>query len=66
MLPVVGQNLKPDELRAMIKDAFGEGGPAGRDAVTVRISGGDRLTAQIKAKGKVLRLFTHLDQLKGK
>jgi hypothetical protein len=64
LVPLVGQKLKPDEIKAMLKDAFGDGPAAGQDAVTISVTGGDRLTARIKTKGKVLRLMSSFDQFK--
>ncbi len=41
VVPLVAKNLKPDEVKALLKDAFGDGAPAGKDTVTVTITGGD-------------------------
>jgi len=57
LLPLVGKELKPDEVKALIKDAFGDGGPAGKDIVKVSITGGSRLTAKASVKGKGVRLI---------
>jgi hypothetical protein len=64
LIPLVGQNLKPDEIKAMLKDAFGDGSSAGKDTVTISVTGGNRLTAKVQAKGKVLRLMSSFDQFK--
>src|SRR4029079_9551398 len=66
VLPLANPDLKPDELRALVKDAFGEGSPAGKDVIAMTIEGGDRLALRVKAKGKAVRLGASLDQLKGK
>jgi hypothetical protein len=57
-------DLKPDELKAILKDAFGEGPPAGRDAIAVSVEGGKQLTARVKVKGQALRLAASLEQFK--
>ena len=55
----------PDELRALVKDAFGDTPPAGKDVIAVTVEGGDRLTLRIKSKGKAIRLGAGLTQLRG-
>jgi hypothetical protein len=57
LFPLVAKNLQPDEVKALLKDAFGDAGPAGKDAVTVTIAGGDQLTARAKVKGKGVKLL---------
>ncbi len=66
LVPIIGQNLKPDELKAMMKDAFGDGPPTGKDTLNITVTGGDRLTVKGKLKGKGVRLLVTLEQLKGK
>jgi hypothetical protein len=53
----VAKDLKPDEVKALLKDAFGDGGAAGKDTVTITIAGGDQLTAKAKVRGKGVRLL---------
>jgi hypothetical protein len=65
LLPLIQPDLKPDELKALLKDAFG-GSPDGKDTISFSVEGGDKLTAKLKVKGKALRLFAGLDLLKGK
>lgn len=65
LLPVVQPDLKPDELKALLKDAFGDGAVAGRDAIRVSVTGGPALTVKANVKGKALRLFAALGLLKG-
>lgn len=64
LVPLVGQKLKPDEVKAMLKDAFGDAAAAGKDTVTISVTGGTKLTAKIQAKGKVVRLMSSFDQFK--
>jgi len=66
LVPLVGQNLKPDEVKAMLKDAFGDGSPAGKDTLSITVTGGDQLTVKGKLKGKGIRLLATLDQFKAK
>lgn len=65
LLPLVQPDLKPDELKALLKDAFGEGS-TGKDMVNFRVEGGDKLTVKLKAKSQTLRLGAGLNLLKGK
>lgn len=66
LVPLVGKDLKPDEVKAMLKDAFGDGSPVGKDTLSITITGGDQLTVKGKLKGKGIRLLTALDQFKVK
>ncbi len=66
LLALAQPDLKPDELKALLKDAFGEGGPTGKDTVSFSVEGGDKLTIKVKVKGKAVRLFAGLDLLKGR
>lgn len=59
-------DLKPDELKALLKDAFGDGPTAGKDTATFSIEGGEQLKAKVKLKGKALRFGAGLDVIKGK
>jgi len=65
-VPVFEKNLKPDEVKALVKDAFGGEPPAGKDTLGVTVEGGKQLTFRLKMKGKALRLATMLDQFKVK
>lgn len=59
-------DLKPDELKALVKDAFGDGPTTGKDTVTFAIEGGEQLKVKVKLKGKALRFGAGLDVIKGK
>ncbi|MDB5310386.1 MAG: hypothetical protein JWO38_4588 [Gemmataceae bacterium] len=65
-VPLFEKNLKPDEVKALIKDAFGGESPAGKDTLSVTVEGGNQLTARVKMKGKALRLATMLNEFKAK
>jgi hypothetical protein len=65
VLPLVQSDLKPDELKALMKDAFGDGPTAGKDTIALTIEGGDQLSVKFKVKGKALRAFVGLNGLKG-
>ena len=65
-LLALAPNLKADERKALLKDAFGDGPTAGKDAVSLTVEAGDRLTVKFNTKGKVIRLGTAFDALKGK
>ena len=66
LLPLFRDELKPDELKALLKDAFGSGPPAGKDTAAFRVTGGDTLTVTFAVKGKAIRAAAGLDLLKGK
>ena len=66
LLPLVAKDLKPEEIKALIKDAFGDSGPTGKDSVNVTITGGDQLTVKAKLKGKGARLVLGATVLKQK
>jgi hypothetical protein len=66
LMPLAHPDLKPDELRALVKDAFGGDDAVGKDVIAVTIEGGDRLALRLKAKGKAVRLGVSIDQLRGR
>ena len=66
LLPLVAKDLKPDEVKALLRDAFGSGGTNGKDTVTITITGGQQLTAKAKLKGKGVRLLAGADLFKKK
>lgn len=57
LLPMVAKELKPEEVTALLKETFGEGGPSGNDKVIITINGGDQLTAKAKVRGKGIKLL---------
>jgi len=63
-VPLFEKNLKPDEVKALLKDAFGNESPAGKDTIGIAVEGGKQLTVKIKVKGKAFRLATMLDEFK--
>ncbi|MBX9585133.1 MAG: hypothetical protein K2X87_32910 [Gemmataceae bacterium] len=65
-IPLFNEHLKPDEAKAVVKDAFGGESPAGKDTVTVTVEGGQRLTIKAGVKGKGLRLGAAVGELKNK
>lgn len=66
LLPIAQPDLKPDELKAVLKDAFGDSPPAGKDTLALSVEGGDKLSIKFKVKGKAIRVFSGLDLLKWK
>ncbi len=65
-LPLFDSSLKADEARALVRDAFGAAGPAGRDTVTLTVDGGDRLTVRLMVKGGAVKLGRDVDAFKKK
>ncbi|HYH68788.1 MAG TPA: hypothetical protein VD866_29110 [Urbifossiella sp.] len=60
-VPLFANNLRPDEVKALVRDAFGAAGPAGRDTVTLTVDGGDRLTARLVVKGGAVKFGRAVD-----
>ena len=65
-LPLVRPDLKQDELKALIKDAFGDSSPSGKDTAKFTIEGGQQLSVKFVVKGKAIKMGAGLDLLKGK
>jgi hypothetical protein len=61
-VPLFDNNLKADEAKALVRDAFGEKGPAGRDTIAFTVDGGDRLAARLVVKGGALKLVVSVNQ----
>lgn len=66
LLPIIAKDLKPDEVKAALHDAFGDGSSAGKDTVSITLTSGDQLTLKVKVKGKAVRAIVALDQFKKK
>lgn len=58
LIPLVAQisGMKPDEAKAILKDAFKGADPTGKDTLTLTVTGGDQLTVKGKLKGGAVRL----------
>ena len=56
LVPLIAQGASPDEVKAILKEAFGEGSPSGKDMVSITLTGGDKLTLKGNLKGKTIRL----------
>jgi len=63
-LPLFEKKLTPDEIKEVLKDAFGSASPNGKDTLSVSVTGGSKLTLRVNVKGKVIRLGTTLDAFK--
>lgn len=66
LLPIIHPDLKPDELKALLKDAFGDGPINAKDRMNLTITGGNQLTVKFQMTGPAMRLSAGLDLLKGK
>jgi hypothetical protein len=64
VVPLAQPDLKPDELKAAMREAFGDQSPAGKDTVIVTVEGGKQLTARAKVKGKGIKLIASLEPFK--
>ena len=56
LAPLVAQNFSEEEIKGMLKDVFGEASPAGRDTLSITVTGGDKLTVKGNVKGKAVGL----------
>ncbi len=57
LLPMVAKEMKPEEVSTLLKETFKDKGAAGNDTVKLTITGGERLTASAKVKGKGIALL---------
>jgi hypothetical protein len=57
LVPLLSQKLAADEIKAIVRDAFGDGSPAGKDTLSVTLTGGDKLTLKGTLKGKAVRFI---------
>lgn len=64
LMPVVEDKLKPDQVKALVKDAFADVTVAGNDAVKFLVTGGEKLTVSLSAKGRALKLMALIDKKK--
>lgn len=64
LIPLMDTELKPDEARAVLKDAFGEGSAAGKDTIALSVVGGKQLTIKARMKGKAFRAISAIGELK--
>jgi hypothetical protein len=65
-IPAFDTSLKPDEIKALLKDAFGSASPVGKDTIAVTVEGGPQLTIRLSVKGKAVGLAVMMGKLKGK
>jgi hypothetical protein len=65
LVPLAAQKLQPDEIKAILKDAFPDGA-AGKDTLSITVTGGDQLTVKGKLKGKAVRMVVSFFTLAGK
>jgi hypothetical protein len=66
LLPLVKPDLKPDEVKALIKDTFGDAAISGKDTVNLTIVGGESLSIKFRLKGKAAQLLNGANQIQGK
>ncbi|QEL15989.1 hypothetical protein [Limnoglobus roseus] len=64
LLPVVEEKLKPEQVRSLVKEVFDDVKPAGNDTVKFAVTGGEKLSVSLTAKGKALKLLALLDKRK--
>lgn len=65
-VPLFNDKLAPDEARALVRDAFGPAGPAGRDTVSLTVDGGARLSVRLTARGGAVKLLKAVTQFGGR
>ncbi len=64
---LVTSNLNDDDyeqMKAASEVAYGDKGPNGRDTISINVTGGEKLTINLKAKGQLARFFYEVDQQK--
>jgi hypothetical protein len=66
LLPIIAKDLKEDDRKAIMKDAFGSTGPTGKDTISVTITAGEQITVKAKVKGKAVRVLFGVNQFKDK
>ncbi|HSQ57494.1 MAG TPA: hypothetical protein VLM40_17360, partial [Gemmata sp.] len=64
LVPLVAKNLNADEVKAVLKDTFGDESPAGKDTLSITATGGDKLSVKGTLKGKVVRMLTSFFMLR--
>lgn len=57
LLPVLAPHLRPDEIKALQKEAFGDNPPPRRDQLSLQVTAGEKLTIRIQAHGPAIRLL---------
>lgn len=64
LMPLVDDKLTPDQVKGVVKEAFGDVKPAGNDTVKLLVTAGDKLTVGLTAKGRALKLLAMMDKKK--
>ncbi len=64
LMPVVENQVKPEQMKSLLKDAFADGKVAGNDTVKFLVTGGEKLTMTLTAKGRALKLLTLISKQK--
>lgn len=57
LLPALAPHLRPDEIKALYSEAFGEKGPHNRDRIRLTLTAGNQLSLQFQLHGGAIRLF---------
>ena len=63
---LVDPELKPEEMKAKVKEIFGDGAVGEKDRASLSVTGGERLTVKFQIKGKGISVLAGLEALKGK
>jgi hypothetical protein len=58
------KEIEREELQSLVKEVFNGKPPAGRDTVRLTVTGGAQLHVKLAVKGRALRLFTAMDELR--
>ncbi len=57
LIPILLPDIRPDEVKALHRDAFGDKGPSGRDQFRLTVTAEQKLRVTIQAKGPSIRLI---------
>ena len=64
IMPFAEKTIKPDTMKSIIKEAFGDELPEGKDTFSLRVKGGETLNVKATLKGKALRLLVLINDKK--
>lgn len=64
LMPLAEKTIKPESIKEMLKEAFGDESPNGKDTLAVDVKGGETLNVKATLKGKALRFITLINDKK--
>lgn len=64
LMPLAEKTIKPETLKGLVKEAFGDESPEGKDTLSVNVKGGETLNVKATMKGKAVRLIALINDKK--